>query len=155
MTKRECIVCCVILMLILISGLGLSQTVSDDKTDALNKQSAEPLEGQKPLANNKNSTYILTSHTPNRSTSAVTLYDFTVVDSIYGGSSGAVELEPGVWGMIAGDVNESGHISASDRIAVWEANDFGYLTEDINLSGHISAADRIMIETANGFSAVP
>jgi len=83
-----------------------------------------------------------------------TVYNFTNSGQTYG-TGGDKELETGVYGMIAGDVNDSGHISAADRISVWEANGFGYLVNDINQSGHISAADRIMMETANGFSTVP
>ena len=71
------------------------------------------------------------------------------------GENGVKELEADVWGMYVGDVNNTGHISASDRNAVRTATGFGYLATDLNLSGHVSATDRNIIKTANGFSQVP
>jgi hypothetical protein len=82
-------------------------------------------------------------------------YDFTDSEDQYYGSGGTVKMETGVWGMIVGDVNNSGHISASDRIAVRNATGFGYLICDLNFSGHVSASDRIIIRSATGFSQVP
>jgi C1A family cysteine protease len=85
-----------------------------------------------------------------------TLYSFTAGSGqYYGGATGAKELETGVWGMIGGDVNDSGHISAADRIQVRTTGGFGYVVEDLNLTGNVSAADRIFIRNAGGFSAVP
>jgi Leucine-rich repeat (LRR) protein len=87
---------------------------------------------------------------------STTLYSFTTGSGqYYGGAIGAKELETGVWGMIGGDVNDSGHVSAADRIQVRTAGGFGYVVEDVNLTGNVSAADRIFIRNAGGFSAVP
>jgi C1A family cysteine protease len=85
-----------------------------------------------------------------------TLYSFTAGSGqYYGGATGAKEIETGVWGMIVGDANDSGHISAADRIQVRTTGGFGYVVEDLNLTGNVSAADRIFIRNAGGFSAVP
>jgi hypothetical protein len=81
--------------------------------------------------------------------STSTLYDFTTGTPSgavkYYGTGGAKEIDSvnEIWGMIVGDVNDSGHISAADRIQLSSATGFGYLINDLNLSGHVSAADRI------------
>jgi hypothetical protein len=93
--------------------------------------------------------------------STSTLYDFTTGTPSgavkYYGTGGAKEIDSvnEIWGMIVGDVNDSGHISAADRIQLSSATGFGYLINDLNLSGHVSAADRIIISSATGFSQVP
>jgi hypothetical protein len=81
------------------------------------------------------------------------VYDFTSTGQSYG--NGMKEIETGIYGMIVGDVNESGHISAADRIIVRNDGGLGYKVSDLNLSGNVSAADRIIIRQAGGFSAVP
>ncbi|MBN2105231.1 hypothetical protein JW835_14435 [bacterium] len=154
MIKRDRVMCCVTLILVLISGVCLAQTPPEDKSVTQNQDQNEV---QKPLAKHKNSTYILTSHMPNRSTSAVTLYDFTVVDSIYGGASGAKELEPGVWGMICGDANGDGAITAVDKNLYWRPNNglIGYLDADLNLDGAVTAVDKNLYwRPNNGLSTV-
>jgi uncharacterized protein YjiK len=95
----------------------------------------------------------------NTSTSSV--YDFTTGAPSgavkYYGSGGAKEIDSvnEIWGMIAGDVNDSGHISTADIIQLNSVTGFGYLKTDLNLSGHISALDRIIVSLATGFSQVP
>jgi hypothetical protein len=127
---------------------------SANETSETNKDESKLAENS--LAKSGKSVYILTNNAPNRSTSSVASWDFTTgADKYYGGATGAKELETGVWGMIGGDVNGSGHISAADRIQVRTAGGFGYLDEDVNLTGNVSAADRIFIRNAGGFSAVP
>jgi hypothetical protein len=85
---------------------------------------------------------------------ALETLDFRNSADVYG-EDGMKELEAGVWGMHVGDVNNTNHISASDRDAVKTATGFGYLATDLNLSGHVSTTDRDIIETAHGFSTVP
>jgi hypothetical protein len=77
-----------------------------------------------------------------------TTYDFTVGDGSQfypGDGRGAKEIEPGVWGMIAGDGNASGSITASDYNSVWLpqflAGEEGYKSGDYNLNGEITASD--------------
>ena len=64
-------------------------------------------------------------------TSAVT-YDFTTgQDKFYGGDQGAVQLETGVWGMIAGDANGDGIVkyngSDNDKNAILGENVYSFL----------------------------
>lgn len=86
---------------------------------------------------------------------SATPYDFTTGSGQFYGSGGAKELESGVWGMIAGDVNNTGHVSSSDRNAVQTATGSGYLVEDLNLDGQMTTLDTDLIESATGFSGVP
>ena len=168
MVRKRCAVIYAILTLFLISGICLSQTLPKAKTLTVSSSSAtisaEPEIGQisdatkseKTLAKEQNSTYILSKSSPSRTTSAVTVYDFTTgSDKYYGGTVGAKELETGVWGMIAGDVDQNGIISAADRVEVFTSSGFGYLDEDVDLSGIINAVDRVISGSASGFSPVP
>jgi len=85
-----------------------------------------------------------------------TVYDFTTGSGQFYGNRAAKELESGVWGMIVGDVNQTGHVSASDRNAVQTTSGSGgYFVQDLNLDGEISSLDHTMIESATGFSGVP
>lgn len=70
-------------------------------------------------------------------------YDFTTGSGQYYGTDGAIELEPGVWGMIAGDTDASGTVDANDRGITWnDRNKSGYETGDCDLSGTVDANDR-------------
>lgn len=70
------------------------------------------------------------------------LYDFTTGSNQYYGG-GAIELSPGVWGMIAGDADATGTVDANDRAATWnDRNINGYQGGDCNLSGTVDANDR-------------
>jgi len=58
----------------------------------------------------------------------------------YGGTNGCVELEPGVWGMIAGDADGDGKITDTDRAIIQQqAGKTGYLPGDLNLDGVVDA----------------
>jgi len=55
-------------------------------------------------------------------------------------------LAPGVFGMIAGDVDQSGVVAASDRSLTWnDRNLTGYKAADVGLDGLVSAADRSVV----------
>jgi len=84
----------------------------------------------------------------NNSTSSTVTYDFTTgSDKFYGGSSGAVELETGVWGMIAGDPNANGAINATDYLIVQpDIGASGYQNSDVNLNGAVNATDYLVIQ---------
>jgi hypothetical protein len=96
------------------------------------------------LAKRGKSAYILTNQGPSRSTSSVASWDFTTGSGqYYGGATGAKELEFGVWGMVAGDVDASGTVDANDRSETWnDRNLTGYLDSDCSLSGTVDANDR-------------
>ncbi|GEM_PF-6523949 len=83
-----------------------------------------------------------------------TVYDFTTgSDKFYGGASGAIEVEAGVWGMIAGDSNGSGIISNSDKDDINTNNNLsGYYASDINLSGIVSNSDKDYVNSNNNKS---
>jgi hypothetical protein len=79
-------------------------------------------------------------------------YDFTTGSDKYYGTDGAKELEPGVWGMWAGDVNGDGVIKYSDidndRLQmliklgyVQTSTTTGYYNEDINMDGEVRYSD--------------
>jgi hypothetical protein len=76
--------------------------------------------------------------------------DFTTgADKYYGGSNAAVELEPSVWGMIAGDADGDGEILAVDgSIYTNQLGQTGYLRGDFNLDGVVTTND-LSIWTAN------
>jgi hypothetical protein len=74
--------------------------------------------------------------------SASSPYDFTTGQSQAFGTDPMLEVSTGVFGMICGDVNQSGIVSASDANAVFGVlNATGYNINDVNLSGIVSAAD--------------
>ena len=73
-----------------------------------------------------------------------TTYDFTIGSGqFYGGSSGAKELETGVWGMIAGDGNCNGQVQNNDSEDIWkpENGTSGYKYSDFNMNGQVQNDD--------------
>lgn len=81
-------------------------------------------------------------------------YDFTTEVSQYaGGSNGAVQLEPGVWGMIAGDADADGLIQMVDgTICTNQLGQTGYNRADFNLDGVVDAADLALWQSNMGLS---
>jgi hypothetical protein len=74
-------------------------------------------------------------------------YDFTTgSDKAYpaASSDGYKELEPGVWGMVAGDVNGDGEVDELDLDDGWstEAGLSGYLGGDLNLDEQSNNQDK-------------
>lgn len=70
-------------------------------------------------------------------------YDFTLVNNIYGGSSGATEPIPGIWAMAGGSGNADQQINNLDKNDVFynELGNSGYLAGDYDLSGLVNSAD--------------
>ena len=67
-----------------------------------------------------------------------------------------IELEPGVWGMVAGDSNADMSINPADENEFWlEFPQLqGYLAFDLNLDGNITSANDIFLNKTNsGFSS--
>jgi len=57
------------------------------------------------------------------------------------------ELAPGLYGMVAGDVNIDGVINAPDRVAVRNATGaVGYTDTDVTLDSIVGAADRVAVQ---------
>ncbi|PID60527.1 MAG: hypothetical protein CR986_03925 [Ignavibacteriae bacterium] len=78
---------------------------------------------------------------------SIVRYDITSgADKYYGGAAAAVEVEPGVWAMIAGDADGNGAINATDYLAVLPAiNTLGYLRSDVDINGAVNATDYLVI----------
>jgi len=79
-------------------------------------------------------------------TAAVTSYDFTTGSGqYYGGAAGAVEVETGVWAMIAGDANSDGTVNSVDYNSHWltqNGTTWDYTKfADFNLDGTINSVD--------------
>jgi len=73
-------------------------------------------------------------------------YNFTTgPDKAYGGILALTELEPGVWGMYAGDGNADGQVSNADKLEVWkvQSGNSGYLAGDFNMDAQVNNADKI------------
>ncbi|MBK7980657.1 MAG: hypothetical protein IPK06_11825 [Ignavibacteriae bacterium] len=80
------------------------------------------------------------------------LYDFTTgSDKYYGGAAAAVEVEPGVWAMIAGDANGDGGIYAQDysNYKTNQGNE-GYYNADFNMDGGVYAQDYTLYKANQG-----
>lgn len=82
-------------------------------------------------------------------TNTTVSYDFTTgSDKYYGGAAAAIEVEPGVWAMIAGNAVYDGTtvdaVDAADRNETWNNRNAVnvYHLSDVNLDGNIDAADR-------------
>lgn len=85
------------------------------------------------------------------------LHDFTLSQAAAHGSLPMVELSPGIFGMVAGDVNRSGIITAADANLVYGAlNSATYAYPDVNMSGIVTAADaNVVFVNLNRTSNVP
>jgi hypothetical protein len=70
-------------------------------------------------------------------------YDFTIGPSkVAGGTNSCVQLESNVWGMIAGDADGDGKITAVDRqIVTQQMGRTGYFSGDLNLDGVVTGED--------------
>jgi len=78
--------------------------------------------------------------------------DFTASASqSLGGTNGAAELEPGVWGMIAGDADGDGEILPVDALIYGtQTNQSGYHRGDFNLDGIVSTNDLALLTVNQG-----
>ncbi|MBN1670773.1 MAG: chitobiase/beta-hexosaminidase C-terminal domain-containing protein, partial [Kiritimatiellae bacterium] len=83
---------------------------------------------------------------------AETVYDFTTGSNGYfGGAAGAVELEPGVWGMIAGDADGDGVVRQADEdIRFSQEGLLGILRGDLDLDGVVTSNETDMCTTNLG-----
>ncbi len=77
-------------------------------------------------------------------TNTVVSYDFTTsADKYLGGTNACVELEPGLWGLRAGDADGDGRITPVDREIVRRQKGMtGYLQGDLNLDGKVDGGDQ-------------
>jgi hypothetical protein len=77
---------------------------------------------------------------------ATVTWDFTTgSNKVYNGAAGYKELEPGVWGMVAGDINADGLINVNDKSpSGWkvDAGKKGYYGADLNLNIQVNNKDK-------------
>ncbi len=91
-------------------------------------------------------------------TSDPVLYDFTTAESRYYGTGGCVNIDgSGIWGLWAGDTDQSGTVDDADGTVVWnERNNTGYFNGDADMNGVINARDRSLVYGNRGkTSGVP
>jgi hypothetical protein len=91
------------------------------------------------------------NHLPVMSAAAIPLntgspdvYDFTEGSGQYYGSNGAKQIEAGVWGMWAGDVNQDKNVTTSDYTSWYNSarlGESGYKATDINMDGVVTTSD--------------
>ncbi|MBN1672576.1 MAG: hypothetical protein JXR37_16160, partial [Kiritimatiellae bacterium] len=84
-------------------------------------------------------------------TNGLAAYDFsTGCDKYYGGTNACVELEPGVWGLVAGDADGDGAVLGVDAL-IWacQSSATGYHRGDFDLDGAVTSADSDMIWAVN------
>lgn len=71
-------------------------------------------------------------------------YDFSTGSAQFYGTGGAKELESGVWGMWAGDINQDGEVTTSDY-TIWynsaRVGDSGYKNTDCNFDTQVTTSD--------------
>lgn len=92
----------------------------------------------------RNHLTVMTSSAITLNTNEGILYDFsTSADKCYGGNS-SVEVEPGIWGMWAGDINHDGNITTKDYTIWYEADRrdlAGYQLSDVNGDTNVDDLD--------------
>ncbi|HDQ46354.1 MAG TPA: hypothetical protein ENN17_12795 [bacterium] len=76
------------------------------------------------------------------SATGASVFDFSVLSGLYGAS--ACLLEPGVYGLFAGDANGDGQIKVDDKNDYWwiEVGRAGYWSGDFNLDGQVKVDDK-------------
>ncbi len=75
---------------------------------------------------------------------ATMLYDFSSAADHFVDTDAAVQLETGVWGIRAGDINQDGILTTRDYVPwyrSWINSETGYRDEDFNLDGSVGTAD--------------
>lgn len=80
---------------------------------------------------------------------APALYDFSSGPGQYFGGGG-VELEPGVWGLWTGDINQDGMVTTRDHVIWFNANfnsESGYSIADLDLNGSVATSDHTLWQT--------
>ena len=84
-------------------------------------------------------------------------YDFTFAQTQAYGTNPMNQLESGVFGMVAGDVNSSSTVTAQDVSNILNATQTsGYVLQDANVTGIVSSADaNLAIGNLNRTSQVP
>ncbi len=72
------------------------------------------------------------------------LYPFADDSTRYVGKDAATELETGMWGLWAGDINQDGQITTTDYTAWYNSarlGENGYLDTDLDQDGQVTTTD--------------
>ncbi|MBN2200990.1 VCBS repeat-containing protein [bacterium] len=75
------------------------------------------------------------------------IYDFSTGQEKYHGTGGAKQLEAGVWGMWAGDVNQDKNVTTTDYTSWYNSarlGESGYKATDLNMDGVVTTSDYTM-----------
>lgn len=92
----------------------------------------------------RNHLTLMSASTISLNSNTASVYDFTTGPNKGYGINGMTELEPGIWGMWAGDINHDGLVTTRDY-KIWfeseRAGTAGYLHSDVNLDGLIDEQD--------------
>jgi hypothetical protein len=152
----------ILISALMIYSLSIAQDPSDETVPETLKKTnwsdfgdnAQQVDAQNQnsLAKQEKSDYILQGSAPARNPSSTVDWDFTTgSDKYHGGASGAKDLGDGNWGMIAGDANESGGVSATDYLSVKPiSGEIGYYNADCNLNTNVNATDYLQIKPNSG-----
>ncbi len=87
------------------------------------------------VVKHRNHAAIMSSVAVALSKGSSTLYDFTVAQNQFYSSSETVELESGIWGLWAGDINRDGHCTTQDYVLWYNsmvAEESGYSDGDLD-----------------------
>jgi len=122
--------------------LGDGSIVEDENVDGINLYGM--LNGNYFLVlRHRNHLAVISASTVSVSAGSAVPYDFSTGEGQAGGTAAMKQLETGVWGLWAGDVDGSGQVGASDRNETWNRRtQAGYLNADCDLSGSVGASDR-------------
>ena len=95
------------------------------------------------VARHRNHLTVMSAQPVAYTNSGAVVHDFTTgPDKVLGGTNACVEISAGVWGMIAGDCDGDGKITAVDRAIVSnQVGRTGYLPGDCNLDGVVTEED--------------
>ncbi len=98
------------------------------------------------VVNHRNHLAVMSAQ-PVAFTNIVTAYDFTTGAAQYsGGASAAIQVEPGVWGMLAGDADGDGVIQLVDvLICSNQLGEVGYNAGDFDLDGVVTTNDLALV----------
>ncbi|MEZ5146825.1 MAG: hypothetical protein R2759_07020 [Bacteroidales bacterium] len=72
-------------------------------------------------------------------------YDFTNSENkVYGGAAGYKQIGAGIWGMVGGDADADGSVTASDHSNNWfnQAGQSGYHGADFSMDGQVNNIDK-------------
>ncbi len=135
-------------------------TELDGKSQALGFAGCTPGDYQLVLYQ-RNHAAVMSRNTCYLGESAPQLHDFSADSAFYEGRNAACPLEPGVWGLWSGDVNQDHQITDLD-FGSWQSaaqeGRTGYQPQDFNFDGQVTSEDYVLwfrAQRAGATSYVP